>query len=266
MTEEFFMARAGWDTPFLLNAYLGGKKTVVDSRRIDFIVEAPDGGARCSEIHLINGKIIWVALSLRELNDRFYMRNGKDMGVVDLCDATKNGNLRSTILEPGQKMPDGTIYLGKYTPRDRAGNSLRKTFNVFAAPEDLPGGTRTYNQTVDYIAGLKNWNGYDGANYVDDGEIYLALQKNSYEGGWIIPPKEILSLLFKNREKEHLKGTFCNASKKQNTDYPEWYFSSTPVDGVDCSVGSLNFLDGDNGSILKSGGCDSCRPVRFVPV
>ena len=42
-------------------------------------------------------------------------------------------------LQPGKMVVGQGIYLGKYQPKDHTGKSLKKTFNVFAAPQDLTG-------------------------------------------------------------------------------------------------------------------------------
>jgi hypothetical protein len=180
-------------------------------------------------------------------------------------------------LQPGQKMPDGTIYLGKYTPKDRAGNSLRQTFNVFAAPEDLPE-TMTYDNTVKHIAGLKNFHGYDGTNYANDSELYAAIKRGSYKGGWIIPPRDILrgndvngkattpDNLYAHKNTGALKGTF-NEAAGGGPDRPRWrywYCSSTALRDNSSYVHYVRFSDGIEICFHKDLIHLSCRPVRLV--
>jgi hypothetical protein len=180
-------------------------------------------------------------------------------------------------LQPGQLMADGTIFLGKYTPKD-----LSTPFNVFAAPEDLPE-TMTYNDTVTAVAGLEGWHGHDGARYADDKEIYAALKDGSYGGGWIIPPRELLSgtkadsparglqgdvvqpdNLFDHRNTGSFKKTFETA-RGSGPDYPHLYWSSSEERSAS-GVWSVDFADFDEGFDLKDKCELSCRPVRLVKV
>src|SRR5262249_18712121 len=95
--------------------------------------------------------------------------------------------------KPGDPLPLlGGIYVGIYQPCDSAGTSLGLAFNVIAAPADL-GDVCGYAQTVEAVAGLSNWNGYNGENYGCEREILQALKEGKYNGGWIIPPQELLT-------------------------------------------------------------------------
>ena len=87
---------------------------------------------------------------------------------------------------PGQIIPGQGIFLGRYAPKDREGNSLGKIFNVFAAPEDLTDaagnkGIFKYVDAVKRIASLKNWHGHDGTNYATDKELYKALRERQLQ-------------------------------------------------------------------------------------
>ncbi len=187
----------------------------------------------------------------------------------------------ATVLKSGQKMADGTIYLGQYSPKDRDGVSLSKTFNVFAAPEDLLE-TMKYVDAVKHIAELKNWHGFDGTNYPTDKEIYAALKDGSYNGGWIIPTRELLvgtepdgesgvrkgkviqlDNLCDHQNEGSFKDTFKMAASSAS-DCPDWYWSSTEHrDGPGNSWG-VRFSDGDEGWGHKDFVRLSCRPVRLV--
>jgi hypothetical protein len=179
------------------------------------------------------------------------------------------------------------IFVGRYSPKGRDGESLGKTFNVFAAPQNLPE-TMTYDDTVKYIAQLKSWNGFDGTNYATDREIYAALKDGSYNGGWIIPPRELLvgtepdgagegvrpgaiiqpDNLFDYRDKGALKETF-KAEASGDYRYPIWHWSSTEHRFHPTGVWAAGFSDGWeswNGKNGKNGNKPlSCRPVRLVP-
>ena len=181
--------------------------------------------------------------------------------------------------QPGQKMPDGTIYLGQYKTKDHNGNSLSKTFNVFAAPEDLPE-TMTYVEAVKHIAGLKNWNGYDGTNYATDKELYAAIKSGSYTGAWIIPTRAILHgkdidgtrTTPDNFLSAKDKGAFVDAkhafktATSSGSDCPDYYWSSTQDRGNPSYVWGVRLSDGNAGWCHKDNNRLSCRPVRLVEI
>ena len=189
--------------------------------------------------------------------------------------------IQETQTELGQYIEGQGIYLGQYKPKDRAGNSLGKVFNVYAAPEDLPD-TMKYLDTVKHIAGLKAWHGYDGTNYPTDKEIYQALKDGSYKGGWIIPPRELLigtepdgesgvrkgtiiqpDNLFDHQNKGAFKGTFKTVASSGSAS-PDWYWSSTEDRDNPSCVWGARFSDGDEGWDHKDTIRLSCRPVRLV--
>ena len=184
---------------------------------------------------------------------------------------------------PGKEIAGQGIYLGQYAPKDRAGNSLGKVFNVFAAPQDLPD-TMKYIDAVKHIAKLKNWNGHDGTNYATDKELYAALKDGSYSGGWVIPPRDLLvgteadgptgvrkgtiiqpDNLFDHRNTGAFKDTFTTAAASgSDDDYPRWYWSSTEPRELPSGVWTVGFSDGTEDWHLKDNLRLSCRPVRFV--
>ena len=192
--------------------------------------------------------------------------------------------LKNLVLEykPGQMVGSQGIYFGQYKPKDRKGNRLGKTFNVFAAPQDLPE-TMKYVDAVKHIAKLKGWNGFDGTNYPTDKEIYAALKDGSYKGGWIIPTRELLAgtepddesdiregkviqpdNLFNHQNKGAFKGTFKTAASSGSA-YPGWYWSSTEYRENQSDVWGVRFSDGCGGWNRKDDLRLSCRPVRLVP-
>lgn len=181
--------------------------------------------------------------------------------------------------EPGQMIEGEGIFVGKYAPKDRDGNSLGKIFNVFAAPEDLPE-TATYDETVRKISELKDWNGHDGTNYANDAEIYAALKDGRYGGGWIIPTWDILhgedagdnatapDSIFAHKD----KGAFKEAKHALKTAatvpssssfFPNRYWASTES-RFNSGVCDVRLSDGNGGWSLKDGLRLSCRPVRLV--
>jgi hypothetical protein len=186
--------------------------------------------------------------------------------------------------KPGQTMPDGTIFLGKYTLKDGGDDSLSQTFNVFAAPEDLPE-TMRYIDAVEHISKLKGWHGHDGTHYANDTEINKALKDGSYDGGWVIPPRKLLSgtevdrvvacheapivqpdNLFDRRNKGSFQNTFKMATDIDNgwEDTLCAYWSSTEVTRpYTYCFWVTNFSDGSEIWHNKDVDRLNCRPVRF---
>lgn len=190
-------------------------------------------------------------------------------------------------LKPGDLVADQGIYLGKYSPIDRDGISLGKTFNVFAAPQDLPE-RMTYVDTVKFIAELVDWYGFNGTNYPTDKEIYAALNDGSYDGGWIIPTRELLvgtapdsaevirsagkggipqgeviqpDNLFDHQNIGAFKGTVGTDPANCS-----WYWTSTERRGEPSSVFSVWIRDGVERFNHKDTFLMRCRLVRLVEV
>ena len=194
-------------------------------------------------------------------------------GTTNLTPAN-NAAAAQVALVLGQQTAEG-VFIGQYAPKDRDGISLGKIFNVFAAPQDL-GGRETYVDTVKHISQLKNWNGFDGTNYATDKELYKAIKDGSYNGGWIIPTRDVLTgkdVDGNNTQSGNLLDAFKKGALKDvktssgsGSYCPDWYWSST--EGRDCPsfVHDVRLSDGYESWDPKDGGRLSVRPVRLVPV
>ena len=223
----------------------------------------------------------------------------------DICE-----NMDSMFVKPqlsltaddiGKEIKGEGIYLGTYTPVDRDGVSLKKVFNVFAAPEDLfiegsepvsflqnifktTKATTTqrietfkYVDALKHVKVLKNFHGHDGTDYATDKELYAALKDGAYNGGWIIPTRDILhgkdvdgknttpDNILAHKDKGSLKGTFKMATSN-GSDCPHWYWSSTQHPDLSSCVYSVRFSDGHQGWDLNDTNRLSCRPVRLVVI
>ncbi len=177
-------------------------------------------------------------------------------------------------LTPGQLVKGQGVFAGTWEPKDRDGKSLGKIFNVFAAPQDLPE-TMKYVGAVKHIAKLKGWNGFDGTHYATDKEIYKALKDGSYDGGWIIPTRDILrgndvdgkdttpDNFFAHQNRGAFKGTFKTATASVSR-YPGWYWSSTEDRDTSSCVRVVCFSGGYENWFTKDNFLLSCRPVRLV--
>ena len=181
---------------------------------------------------------------------------------------------RVTTFQIGQLVGGQGIFIGTWTPTDEKGDSLSKTFNIFAAPEDLPG-TNRYIEVVEHIAGLENWHGHDGADCLTDIELREALKDGSYTGGWVVPPRELLTgrdasgnlvqadNLYAHRNKGALRGAFSKMIVN-SSDYSDRYWSSTAHAVLPRYMQDVRFSDGAEGwSHIGIRGL-RCRPVRLV--
>lgn len=191
--------------------------------------------------------------------------------------------------EIGQMIEGRGIFFGTWEPKDRDGNSLGKIFNVFAAPQDLTddSGNKEIYKYVDVVkcmATLKNWHGHDGTHYENDKELHKALKDGSYNGGWIIPTRELLAgteadgpvgirrgkivqadNLLDHQNKCALKGTF-NAAASRDGYYGSHsvYWSCTEYrDNPSHYVWSADFMDGEEDWNRKNNFWRGCRPVRL---
>jgi hypothetical protein len=106
---------------------------------------------------------------------------------------------------PGDKIEGCGVFIGTWAPVDNTGRKLGMTFNVFAAPWDLPDqdgriATFTYNEALKSLAAMEKFHGFGCTGYADDEALYAALANDSYDGTWIIPPRELLDGLASGRE------------------------------------------------------------------
>lgn len=189
---------------------------------------------------------------------------------------------RERLHKPGNLIEGDGIYIGKWVPEDRSGVSLRKIFNVYAAPADLPY-IMTYAETVDHVAQLKNWHGHDGMRCLTDSDVYDALRGGSYNGGWIVPPRVLVAgtevngaegrrsepiiqpdNIFSLRHTGALRGTF-KTGVEDLSGCPNWYWSSTEH-GNGEHMWVMRFRDGYGGWDVKNRQKMNCRPVRLASV
>jgi hypothetical protein len=165
---------------------------------------------------------------------------------------------------PGKMVQGKGIYIGAWTPEDRDFRSLGKTFNLFAAPEDLSNIRHDFEDTVLKISRLDNWHGHDGVYIESDTDLYDAIATDVYDGGWFMPTRDIVDgtnmdgssvrsgPLFALRNTGDLKGTFMTSGA-----FPS-YMSCTEGAG---HIFAVNFANG-NGSWASKGREMWCRPVR----
>jgi hypothetical protein len=142
------------------------------------------------------------------------------------------------LLTAGQKMPDGTIYLGLYKKKDwfvaaedakdNKGNNLQMKFNAAA----------------EYAKNLK-------AHGHDD---------------WRVPGNSILNKMYNNKSTGAFKGTYDEGSGVCAMEGPTpWYWSSSPSPASRNSVWGQEFSDGLRHWNLIKDDDVYVRVVRAVP-
>lgn len=208
---------------------------------------------------------------------KFLRRYGVDTAVMEKAPAEKEDLSRCLTLMPsssvpsiGEMVPGQGIYVGQCEPLDQHNRSLGRIFNIFAAPEDLPGGM-SYGATVLYVYTLGKWHGFEGTPYETDSQIYAALKDGSYGGGWIIPTLGMLSgnslrgwsqldSLYQHREQGALKNTFGLVSGYRG----RYYWSSTRKNGYQWVARFSDRMEG--GYDINHANVFNCRLVRLVEV
>ncbi len=184
---------------------------------------------------------------------------------------------------PGTLVPGQGIFLCKYTPVDETEKSLRKTFNVYAAPEDLTDEwgrwcRNHYNGTVWRMSTLRDWHGYNGANYRDDAEFYSALKNGSYHGEWVIPTHNLLrgtapdgssitcpDNLFTHQNTDAFIKTFKDL-KESADDWALYWSCTAELKNGNTFIKAVHFVIGGSKWVDPYNIYARCRPVRLVEV
>jgi hypothetical protein len=133
----------------------------------------------------------------------------------------------SATREPGDRMPDGTIF---------AGLSPETGKQMFAMPADA-GVTMTFNEAAKYAKKLN-------------------AEKTFGHDDWRVPTKAELNVLFENRDKGVLKGTFNLAGSNPSG----WYWADAPY--IDIGAYCQRFSNGLPVFNDLRGGSSSLRCVR----
>lgn len=233
-----------------------------------------------SKLYLRDGITIPVRLAYEELKRQIYAPDIKDGNIVDLTAVTGKPRLpeNAVSFKIGEAVQGEGIFLGQWQPKDHEGNFLSKAFNVFAAPRDLSRKLK-YRDALAQVGKLRGWQGHDGENYDSDQDIYAALKDGSYKGGWVIPPRELLSGMAANGPRGRRIGHIAqpdnlydhrNSGAFRETFQTEalpYYWSSTRE--LSSLVWVTSFSSGENFSLednFMSAATAFCRPVRLVPV
>jgi hypothetical protein len=198
--------------------------------------------------------------------------NGGDstnLGTSGLAGAFNNaaGNIDPSTLQIGQLVGGKGIYIGEWKPTDSNGRSLNKTFDLYAAPEDIRQDNgdnllmtfnnllMTFNNAVKHVAGLQNWHGHNGGDLKNEKAVMKAVRNNPEAlGSWFIPTKEMLhgrntngdtvqnDNLYAHREKMPSGGEFVITDNGSGN--ARWYWSCTERPGNSSYVYVVNFRYG----------------------
>jgi hypothetical protein len=190
----------------------------------------------------------------------------------------------------GQTIAGKGVYMGAWTPKDRSGNSLGKSFAVYAASEDLTDESgkklvATFQDTAKRMTGLRNWHGHDGGNFANDTALYQGLADGSAICKWFIPTRDLLvgtdlngnkvqaDNLYAHKDKGDLMGTFTMSGggvMMAMASDPRrgfvCYWSCTELRDAQSYVWNARLSDGDNDWNLKANCRLSCRPCRVEAV
>lgn len=178
----------------------------------------------------------------------------------------------------GKFIPNKGVFFGTWTPKDKNGKSLGKTFNLFAAPQDLQDTSRermtmTFDNAIAAVSRLKNWQGYNGARFQNEKDLYKALANNTYKGEWFIPTLDMLigltpdnqkitgDSLFTHKEAGALKNSFNVASRGGGNAI--WYWSCTENANITSEVYCGQVGSGSRSSSKKNYYSHSVRVVRL---
>ncbi len=146
------------------------------------------------------------------------------------------GTAANDGITAGTDMDDGSVFAGV----------TKDGKKIFAMPMDL-GFTATFNDAAKAVKKLNE-------------------EKALGHDDWQIPDLETLRTLQRNRNQGSLKGTFNTSNKGDGSDFPDWYWSSTPHRASTDLVALVRFSDGLEGWFTKDYGRLSCSPVRLSPV
>lgn len=199
--------------------------------------------------------------------------------IFPITEARKKAEVRAKqSLRPGQLIPGKGVFLGEWSPKDRKGRSLKKNYNLYAAPHDLGfdengQGSRLatgLSDAVQAVGKITDLMGHSGAKYKNDAQLYKALRSDAYKGEWFIPPRDVvygtdlvghkqLDNLYQHRDKGKFVNSFAAAS---GSELPLWYWTcSERLDFMGC-YWVVDFNDGSADQIPDGNLALTTRLVR----
>lgn len=164
---------------------------------------------------------------------------------------------RKESLRIGEAVAGGDIFFGVWTPVDRRGNRLGKTFNLFAQPRDIS--VEKFLDLQKRVAGLPNGFNHKAARKAPDAELFEALQSGAYKGEYFIPPMDVLHMLYRKRNVGEFRNTFAD---EKFPGFSLWYWSCTRSQDDLSYMQYKRFSDGYESSERKNFLSLSARLVR----
>ncbi len=126
----------------------------------------------------------------------------------------------------GEVVAGKGVFAGPWLPKLSLAEKNSKSYLLFAAPTNLTdqkfGNARLWKfyEAAREVGKIKNWHGHHGCDYVSAIQLYEALKNGSYDGGWFVPPLELL--------------TGRNAVDRRKIHrYPLWQYKNKPGFGFD---------------------------------
>lgn len=172
---------------------------------------------------------------------------------------------------PGDFVEGKGILFGQLTVKDKK-TGLKKTFNMYAATEDLKGWSgktaMSFSDAYWRLNGLQCWQGHKGTPFDNELALYAALEDGTYDGGWAIPAASMVKSwdgngLFDNRDKAAFKGTFETAAGNDE------YWTASKINYTATGYAARCHVHFGRGSTCYAGDEEKlyrCRPVRFEEV
>ncbi len=160
------------------------------------------------------------------------------------------------------------IFAGIWHPSRQDGTKLGLAYHLFAAPEDL--GIMKFEAAGREIAARKDWYGWHGEFFGHEAQLYSALLRGIYCGGWIIPTIDMLcgtnshgvmvhpNHLYKNRERGF--NFITNPASKPSG---HLYWSCSVMPQAPANIWAANFATGEPGNGYPEIWSINCRPVRL---
>ena len=170
---------------------------------------------------------------------------------------TTDTNTTSQAYRIGEMVEGEGVFVGVWKLK-----SINKTFNLFAAPEDLKlkNGKPHLMKDTDAIRHvgkkIKDCHGYNGGMFETSKTLIGAVKSGDYNGEWFVPSVAILQgMLYEHKDKGVLNGTF-----NENCRY-----ASSSISTASKKLVSVNFADGS--LVDRNGGRKlATRLVRAVPI
>lgn len=85
------------------------------------------------------------------------------------------------------------IFIGTWAPTDSEGRSLAQVFNLFAAPEDVPGLYKkvSFNEAAKKVSKLGQFHGHAVAKHTSPAALLVT--GSTYKGEWFVPPSDVVT-------------------------------------------------------------------------